>query len=70
MSPQPPHFNFHDKFKKHENTVANNKQDFERLNSTSVNDQLRTRPTNKANMSVDNSHGPSIQKYNRKGKLY
>ena len=70
-SPQLPKYNFHEKFSQHERS-ANDRfnKDAHLLNNIGVNDSLRTRPTNKPNVTMDNGYVPSIQKYNRRGKLY
>lgn len=63
---------FHDKFRR-ENSLDNINREFKALNSSSINDTLRTRPTGKTNVTTiehPDYNIPSVQKYNKRGKLY
>lgn len=65
------HQNYHDKFNQRDRSVERINKSMNMLNSQGVNDKLRTRPTQRGMSTFDNpDYIPSIQKYNRKGKLY
>ena len=66
---------FHDRFtSKKDVSFSDMKQKYGELNSASINDRLRTRPTNKVNYSLQKERNedyvPSVQGFNRRGKLY
>lgn len=80
QKPTNPYYKFHEGFKKHDGgsgTLERAKinKSFDELNHPSINDKLRTRivdvkkPLRKPAAEAS-EYVPSIQKYNRRGKLY
>lgn len=66
-----PNYKFHEKFRKRDTSLGALNRSQDMLNNPSVNDALRTRPTKLAQVAAQNAdYVPSIQKYNRRGKLY
>ena len=86
-----PDSKFHDRFRNKDKGLNGLTKSFEMINSTEVNNKLRTRPAENKFSTLENSdfvplkgynldnyvflkiindHNPSIQKYNKRGKLY
>ncbi|CAI2373616.1 unnamed protein product [Moneuplotes crassus] len=66
-----PYDNFYRNFTRNRRQSPPNFQAYGNMNSSKLNDHLRTRPTNTIKLDVGGSEElPSIQKFNKRGKLY
>ena len=66
-----PFNNFHERFRNKDRLANELNKSFEFINSSQTNNKLRTRPIQSTTSPIENSeYVPSVQQYNRRGKLY